>query len=150
MMWCFDAAAAEDTNAVHPLKSPDLLGRFQTIHDGQLDVHQHQMKTPSPPFGHRLFSIHCSLPSHFETLHERTQNSQIDYVVLHNQHIDRRNGTIQQSGRKGRSVCPLAFAGLSRPRRSDARRRRSGVLSHDDSLRSRRSGYWDVAGRRVL
>jgi hypothetical protein len=82
------ASTAEDADAVHTLQSSDLFCRLQTVHHGQLDVHEHQMKATSLPLCHGFLAVHGPLPSHLETLHKGSQNTQIDDVVFNNQHID--------------------------------------------------------------
>lgn len=96
---CLAAPAAKDTDAVDALEPPNLFGRLQTVHDGQLNVHEHQMETSCFPFCHGLLSVHRSLPSDLETLHESSENSQVNDVVLHDQDVDRWHGAIEQTSR---------------------------------------------------
>jgi hypothetical protein len=69
------ASAAEDTDAVDALKSSDLFCRLQTVHYGQLNVHEDQMETTSLPLCHGFLAVHGPLPSYLETLHESAQDT---------------------------------------------------------------------------
>lgn len=86
--WRFAAPAAEHANAVDPLQPSDFFCSLQAVHYGQLNVHEHQMESACSPLCHGLLSVHGPLPANLQTLHKCTQNSQIDDVVFHDQHID--------------------------------------------------------------
>jgi hypothetical protein len=85
---CLAATTTKDANAVHALQPSNLLCCFQAVHDGELNVHKHQMETTCFPFCHCFFSVHRPLPPHLQALHEGSQDSQVDNVVFHNQHVD--------------------------------------------------------------
>ena len=86
--WRLAAPAAEHTNAIDPLQPSNFFRCLQAVHYGQLDVHEHQMESTCSPLCHSLFSVHGPLPANLQTLHEGAQNSQVDDVVFHDQHID--------------------------------------------------------------
>lgn len=86
----FAAAAAKDTDTVDSLQPSDLLGSLQTVHYGQLNIHEYQMEASRLPFCHGFLAVHGSLPADLETLHESAQDAQIDDVVFNDQHIDGR------------------------------------------------------------
>lgn len=87
----------ENTNSVQPFQPTDLLGGVQSVHDGQLDIHQHQVKPTLPPFAHRLFAVGCALPAHTQSLHKRFQKLLIDDVIFNDEDVDGRNGAVNQS-----------------------------------------------------
>ena len=91
---CASRAVAENANPVDSFKPSDLLGGVQSIHHGQLDVHEDQMKPTLTPLGDCFFSVHSSMPSHLETFHESFQELQIYDVVLNDQNIDGWNGSV--------------------------------------------------------
>jgi hypothetical protein len=93
-------SGAEDTNSVGSLETTNLFCCFQAVHDGHLDIHKHQMEAASSPFVDSDLTVQSSAPSDLQTLHEGLQKSQVDYIVLYNQHIDRRNCTVEQGWRK--------------------------------------------------
>lgn len=74
--------APKHADPVHALQPPDLLGGFQPVHDGQLDVHEHQMEAALPPFRDRFAPVLCALPADFEALHEGFEQFQVDDVVF--------------------------------------------------------------------
>ncbi|KAH0373841.1 hypothetical protein KCU65_g34, partial [Aureobasidium melanogenum] len=49
---------------------------FQTVHDGHLNIHEHQMEATSSPFVDSNLTVESCAPSYFQTLHERLQNSE--------------------------------------------------------------------------
>ena len=91
-------AAAEDADAIDALQPADLLGGLETVHDGELDIHQHQVEAACAPLCHSFLAVHRSLPAHLETLHERTQHTQVDDVVFDDEHVDGWDGPVEQSG----------------------------------------------------
>ena len=74
----------EDTDAVEALEAADLARGFKPVHDGELDVHEHQMKAALPPLGHGVFAVHGGLPAHLEALHEGFEELEVDDVVFDN------------------------------------------------------------------
>jgi len=65
--------AAEDANVIYALEASNLLCRFEARHDGQLNVHEHQMETAGSPLSHGFPPIDGTLPAHFETPNELHQ-----------------------------------------------------------------------------
>jgi hypothetical protein len=53
------------------------------------------MESASLPLRYSFLAVHGPLPPDLETLHKGSQDSQIDDVVFHNQHVDGRYGAIQ-------------------------------------------------------
>ena len=140
------------SDAVQTFESADLLGSIQPVHHGQLDVHQDEMEPSLAPFSHRLFSVSGTLPPHAESLHEGFQQPLVDDVVLHDQHVDGRNGALDQPAKRAARGLPvttlLCLRGGPRAGRGSTGRRGHGLGLR--RLHRRRRTRWDRDRRRGL
>lgn len=87
----------KDANSIQSFQPADLLGGIQSVHDGELNIHQHQVKPALSPFAHRLLAVRRALPPHAQSLHERFEKLLVDNVVLHDEDVDWWHSAINQS-----------------------------------------------------
>lgn len=96
----FSGRVGKDTNAIDPLQSANLSCGLESIHTRQLDVHEDQMEAATPPFLHRVTTIHGRLPPHLKSFDKRFKQLQIDRVVFHNKDTDGGYFGIQRGRRR--------------------------------------------------
>ena len=55
---------AKHANIIHPLQPTNLLRRLQPAHDGQLDIHEHEVEAALPPLVDGFAAVDGGLPAH--------------------------------------------------------------------------------------
>ena len=51
-------------NIIHPFQAANLLRRLQPAHDGQLDIHEYEVKPALPPLIDGFAAVDGGLPAH--------------------------------------------------------------------------------------
>lgn len=131
---CWRVAPSVDADAVHPFQSSNLFGGIQTVHDRQLNIHQHQVEATFAPFVDSDLAIDGSGPPNLQTLEESFEKAEIDVVVLNNEDVDRWNGHVTKGTLIGcfRAIWRLlgAFGFLSGAWRGGTRRWGGGLMRY--------------------
>lgn len=80
----------KDANRVYTLESANLTRGLEAVHDGQLNVHEDQMKTAGAPLLDSVATVGGRLPADLETLDKGLEQLEVNGVIFDNEDADGR------------------------------------------------------------